>query len=53
MKKLSTLFLAVIFAISFSGYAFAQGTPAAPTAPEKKAAAETKAADKKAEEKKK
>ena len=44
MKKLSTLVLAGIFALSFCGYAFAQGTPAVPTLPETKAGVEKKAA---------
>ena len=53
MQKLSTMFLAVFFALSFSGYAFAQGDPTATTAREtkalqKRAAEETKTAEKKA-----
>lgn len=52
MKKLATLVLAGLLALSFSSFAFAQGTPATPAtpaAPEKKV--EKKAAKKKAPKK--
>ena len=43
MKKFATLLLAVVVAVSFSGYAFAQGTPASPATPAAPAMPEKKA----------
>lgn len=51
MKKLATLFLAALFAVTFSGYAFAQATPATPAAPEKKEEKAEKKTEKKEEKK--
>ena len=46
MKKLMSIIISILFALSVSGLCFAQGAPA-PKADEKKAAEEVKAPEKK------